>query len=152
MDLQLRLRFIEYVHIHSAESLHPVSEEHVEEQILLSRSRKKTNAVLVNDFHHFLMYETNTSTSHVVDEEWFQDIDEETGVVTGKISCETIDRCKEKRNELWWLTKNEVRQIKLHVNNVKVGCQIARVKRVVEKRKDQEKDFVKFDGHVTSSK
>ena len=27
LDLQLRLRFIEYVHIHAAESLHPVSEE-----------------------------------------------------------------------------------------------------------------------------
>ena len=59
---------------------------------------------------------------------------------------------EKKTNELWRMTKNEVRQIKLHVNNVKVGCQIARIKRVIEKRKDQEEEFVSFDGHVSSSK
>ena len=50
------------------------------------------------------------------------------------------------------MTKNEVRQIKLHVNNIKVGCQISRIKCVTEKRKDQDEEFVKFDGRVTSSK
>ena len=152
LDLQLRLRLIEYVHIHSAKSLHPVSEEYVEEQTALLRSRKKTNAAVVDDFHHFLMYESNSSMPHVVDEEWFQDIDEETGVVTRKISCETIDRCKTNPNELWRLTKNELRQIKFHVNNVKVGCQITRIKRVVEKRQDQDEEVVNFEGHISSSK
>ena len=38
------------------------------------------------------------------------------------------------------------------VNNIKVGCQISRIKRVIEKHKDQDKEVVKFDGHVTSSK
>ena len=67
LDLQLRLWFIEYVHIHSAQSIHPISEEYVEEQTALFRSRKKTNATTVDDFHHFFMYETNTRTPHVVD-------------------------------------------------------------------------------------
>ena len=69
LDLQLRLRFIEYVHINTAKSIHPVSEKYIEEQTALFRSRKKTNAAMVDDFHHFLMYETNTSTPHVVDED-----------------------------------------------------------------------------------
>ena len=77
LDLQLWLRFIEYVHIHAAQSIHPVSKEYIEEQTALYRSRKKTNAAVMDDFHHFLMYETR--------------------------SCATIDRCKEKPNELWRL-------------------------------------------------
>ena len=100
MDLQLWLQFIEYIHIHSAESIHPVSEEYVEEQTALTGFRKKTNAAMVDDFRHFQMYESNTSTPHIVDEDWFQDINKETGVVTRKISCETIDHCKQKPNEL----------------------------------------------------
>ena len=152
LDLQLKFPFIEYVDVFEADMLDPVSDDYInDERKRIKKQRNKINE-RDHDFNHYLMYESKTTRPHVIDEDWFEDVHETTGNISHRVSKTTIDRCLKFPNKIWNLSTSDIRSIKQHVNNVKMGCQIHRIKRVKESQKEQSDEVVNFEGHVSSSK
>lgn len=160
LETQLRFRHIEYVDVATAEVLNEVSEDHIqEEQDALNNKKGKRNKTTNNEdhnFNHYLMYEINGNSPHVVDEEWFVDNDgsntSEPRQETRRVSAETLKKCVDLPNQMHYLSETDLRLIKKHVSTVKVGVSIKRIKRVVEKPQDQLEEVVNFEGHISTSK
>ena len=152
LDLQLRFKYIEYVNVDSADILNPVSEQHIveEEQELTEKSKE----AIPTDFNlnHYLMYTSETTTPYVIEDEWFQDTNEETGETIQLVSTKTLEQCQETPNKLWLLSKVDLREIKRYVNSIKVGNSLVIIRRVRVKPKDQDEEVVNFNGHISSSK
>lgn len=159
LELQRHFRDIEYVDVTSCEVLDPASQTYLDElkedqQNSRKKSRKRQisdNEVDANQ-NHFLMYDSKTSTPHVVDEEWFTKIDPANDSTIYIVTKDTIDKCMSSPNQKFALSTADKRNIRNHVQDIKIGSQIIRIKRVKEKSKEQEEEVVEFEGHVSSSK
>ena len=91
LDLQLRFKYIEYVDVDSANILNPVSEQYIEEEE--QKMREKSEEAIPTDFNfdRYLMYTSETSTPYVIEEDWFQDTNEETGETIQLVSTNTLE-------------------------------------------------------------
>ena len=152
LELQLRFRYIEYVDVDTANILNPVSEQHIEEEEEERRQNSKEAIPTDFNFNHFLMYTKETSTPYVIEEEWFQDTNEETGETIQLVSNETLDFCKQNPNKQRLLSKSDLREIKRYVNSIKAGNNLCVIRRVREKLKDQDEEVVNFNGTISTSK
>ena len=91
LDLQLRLKYIEYVDVDGANILNPVSEQHIEEEEQEMWENSKEAIPADFNFDHYLMYTSETSTPYVIEEDWFQDTNEETGETIQLVSTNTLE-------------------------------------------------------------
>ena len=98
------------------------------------------------------MYEESQTQPHVVDEDWFENKDDDTGEITRRLATKTIQRCLRKPNRSHRLSTADIRLVKAHVDAVKTGCIIHYIKRVETRTRNQDTEFVHFQGHISSSK
>ena len=159
LELQKHFRDIEYVDISSCDALDPASVTYLDdlkEDQQNSRKKKKqrqdTDTEVDVSQNHFLMYDSKSSTAHVVDEDWFTKIDSVNNSTIYIVTKNTIDKCMSSPNQKFALSTADKRNIKNHVQDIRIGSQIIKIKRVKEKAKDQEEEVVDFEGHVSSSK
>ena len=72
--------------------------------------REKRKEAMLTDFNfdYFLMYTSETSTSIVIEEEWFQDTNKETGENIQLLSMNTLEKCKQTLNKQRLLSKTDL--------------------------------------------
>ena len=152
LDLQLKFRYIEYVDVATSEELDPVSEEYVASEKEKRQNRRRKQSDGNHNYNHYLMYESKGKSPHVIDEDWFEEIDDVTKEVTRRISEKTVERCETTPNRVWNLSTADLCLIKRHVNSIKLGSPIHRIKCVVEAAKEQAQEFVTYKGNISSSR
>ena len=135
LDLQLKFRNIEYVDVSSCKKLRPISETYVKEvreehQEALKKikigHKKITEATL--DENHFLMIDLTTNTPHVVDEEWFVDVNKSTSKEIRCIGEDTLSKCMENPNKPTALSTTDRRNISRYFKGIKISSQIIKLK------------------------
>ena len=72
--------------------------------------REKSKEAIPTDFNfdHFLMYTSETSTPYVIEEEWFQVTNEETGETIQFVSTNTLEKCQQTPNKQRLLSKTDL--------------------------------------------
>ena len=68
-----------------------------EERKIQTKKQKKNLHHTTDNYNHFLMYEKDGSSAHVVDEDWFHENDHEHNIEIRRITQETIKKCIEKQ-------------------------------------------------------
>ena len=98
------------------------------------------------------MSEELTSTPHVIDEDWFVNVDQVNDTSYRVITEFTVEKCLDEPNRKFALSTQDKRLIKKHVNATKTSCTIVKLKRLDTKTREHDQEFVNFDGHWTSSR
>ena len=135
LDLQLWFNYIEYIDVDTANILNPLSEQQIEEEEQEMREKRKEAMLTDFNFDYFLMYTSETSTSIVIEEEWFQDTNKETGENIQLLSMNTLEKCKQTLNKQRLLSKTDLWKIKRYVNSIKVGNSSVIIRQVKKNQK-----------------
>ena len=159
LNLQVKFRMIEYVDVDSCKKLRPVSEKYLKElrkerkefQNKSGRSRR-VSADDNLDENHFLMIDMTTDMRHIVDEEWFADVNESTGKTLQLVGKDTIQKTKDNPNKPMSLSTTDIRNISRYVREIKKGSQIIKIKRVTQSNAEKEEEVKKFKNHLSTSK
>ena len=153
--LQKEFKDIEYVDVATCKAFDPASQvylDELKEEQQRSRRRKENRALSVPDQNHFLMYDRSKKRAHVVDEDWLVYEDPVDNTPVYMVTKATIDKCMATPNRKYALSSTDKRNIKNHVEDITIGRQIVRIKRVQESANEQAEETVNFRGHNITSK
>ena len=98
------------------------------------------------------MIDLTTNTPHVVDEWWFVDVNESTGVEIRLIGEDTLSKCMEIPNKPTALSTTDRRNISRYVKSIKISSQIIKLKQVTHENSEKEEKVKKFKNHISTSK
>ena len=84
------------------------------------------------------MIDLTTNTPHVVDEEWFVDVNKSTAEESRLVGEDTLSKCMENPNKPTALSTIDRRNISRYVKSIKISSQIIKLKRVTNENSEKE--------------